>query len=144
MKFYKTDVSGNLVPEESQGQLNVVQALTADTTLTVADSGKIFLLDAIGEVISLPTDLVSGVNFKFRVVADVITTPWTIVSATDVIEGYASVAYATVIGANENTISLVHTKAIIGDEISVFCDGTSWHASGHGSVAASVTFTAPA
>jgi hypothetical protein len=119
-----------------------IEALTADKTLTISDSGKTFLLDAVGEVITLP-GLVDGVHFKFRAVASVITTPWTIVSATNVIQGYAAVNYATVIGANENTISLVHTAAIAGDTVEVFCDGTSWHASGSGSAAGSITFTAP-
>ena len=118
------------------------QVLTADTTLTASDSGKTFLLDAVGEVITLPA-LYAGLHFKFRCIADTITTPWTVVSSTDVIEGYAAVNYATVIGANENTISFVHTNAIIGDTMEVFCDGTSWHASGYASATGAVTFTAP-
>jgi hypothetical protein len=119
-----------------------VEALTADKTLAAGDSGKTFLLDATGEVITLPA-LYSGLHFKFRCTATVATTDWTIVSSTNVIQGYAAVAYATVIGADENTISLVATKAIAGDEVELICDGTSWHASGHGSAAGSITFTAP-
>jgi len=119
-----------------------VETLTADKTLTYSDSGKIFLLDATGEVITLPS-LLSGLHFKFRCIAATATSDWTIVSSTNVIQGYASVNYATVAASNENTISFVATKAIAGDEVELFCDGTSWHVSGHASVAAALTFTAP-
>lgn len=142
MRYYITLADGTRVPAESGGFLERVEALTADKTLTVEDSGKTFLLDAIGEVITLPA-LKSGLNYKFRVTAATTTTDWTIVSSTDVIEGYAAVAYATIPAANENTISFVATKAIAGDEVSLVCDGTSWHVSGHASVTVALTFTAP-
>ena len=119
-----------------------VEALTADKTLTFSDTGKTFLLDAVGEDITLPA-LKDGLSFKFRVTASVTTTPWKIISSTNVIQGYAGVNYATVIGLNENTISFVHTNAIAGDTVEVFCDGTSWHATGQGSASGSITFTAP-
>ena len=140
--YYITDAAGNRVPAEKSGDLIRVESITADTTLTREDSGKTYLLDAVGEVITLPA-LADGLSFKFRCIAATTTTDWTIVSSTDVIEGYVAVNYATIVGANENTISLVATKAIIGDTVEVFCDGTSWHASGYASVAAAITFTAP-
>ena len=39
-------------------------ALTADTTLSVDDSGKTIFLDAVGEAITLPAPI-AGVNYKF-------------------------------------------------------------------------------
>ena len=138
--YYITDANGNRTPALEGGSLAMIETLTADTTLTVEDSGKTFLLDATGEEILLPAVAV-GLNYKFRVIAAVATTDWTIVAATDVIEGYADVNYATIVGANENTISLVAAAAIIGDEVKLLCDGTSWHVSGHGSAAGSITFT---
>ena len=140
MRYYITLADGTRVLADGAGFLERVETLTEDKTLTVEDSGKTFLLDAVGEVISLPA-LASGLNFKFKVIAATTTTDWTIVSSTNVIEGYADVAYATVAAANENTISLVATKAIAGDEVSLICDGTSWHVSGKASVAAALTFT---
>lgn len=144
MKYYKTAADGSLVPVEAEGGLRFVETLTADTTLTVADSGKLYLLDAIGEEILLPTELVAGVEFEFMLIAATATSNWTIVSGTDVIEGYAAVNYATILASNENTISFVATKGIAGDTVKVVCDGTSWHATGVASVAATITFTAPA
>ena len=143
MKYYITDADGNRIPAEGGGHIQENEILTADTTLTVEDSGKTFFLDATGEVITLPSTLVAGVNYTFKVIAAVATSDWTIVSATDVIEGYAVVNYATVAASNENTISLVAAAAIVGDEVKVICDGTSWQASGLGSSAGSITFTAP-
>jgi len=142
MRYYITDSAGNRVTADGAGFLERVETITADKTLTVEDSGKTFLLDAIGEVITLPS-LASGLSFKFKVIAATATSDWTIVSATNVIEGYADVNYATIPAVNENTISLVSTKAIAGDEVSLICDGTSWHVSGKASVAAALTFTAP-
>ena len=117
-----------------------VEAITDDTTLTAEDSGKTYLLDAIGEVITLPA-VSAGLNYKFRCTAAVTPSSWTIVAAANVIQGYAAVAYATVPAVDENTISIVTGKAIAGDEVSIFSDGTSWFVSGNGSVAASITFT---
>ena len=140
MLYYKADSAGNLVPVQGTGNLIRTEAISDDITLTREDSGKTYLLDAVGEAITLPA-LADGLSFRFRCTAAVTTSAWTITSATSVIEGYAAVAYASVIALNENTISLVHTKAIAGDEIELYCDGTSWHVNGHGSVAASITFT---
>lgn len=141
-KYYIVDALGNLVPAEGKGFLEIVEPLTEDRTLTAEDSGKTFLLDAVGEVITLPA-LASGLKYKFRVTVAIATSDWTIVSSTNVIQGYADVAYATVLASDENTISIVFTKAIAGDEIELLCDGTSWHVSGNLSVAASLVFTAP-
>jgi len=142
-KYYVTDIAANIVPAESGGGHKHVESLTADITLTVEDSGKLFLLDAVGEVITLPTSLVNGCNFKFRMTATASSTDWTIVAATNVIQGYAAVDYATILGSNENTISLVASTAIAGDWVEVVCDGTSWHANGVGSATGAITFSAP-
>ena len=40
-----------------------IKEISADTTLTAADSGKIIMLDAIGEAITLPSPT-AGVNFN--------------------------------------------------------------------------------
>lgn len=140
MKYYIVDAGGNLVEAEGTGDLVRTETLTADTTLTREDSGKTYLLDAVGEVITLPA-LIDGLRFKFRCIAATTTTDWTIVSSTSVIEGYAAVNYATIVGLNENTISIVAAAAIIGDTVELVCDGTSWHANGVGSAAGSITFT---
>lgn len=128
----------------SDGTGKVVEAITADRTLTAADSGKEFLLTAAeGKVITLPA-LMNGWHAKFRTNLAFDTSDWTVVSAANVIEGYASVNYATIPAANENTISFAAAAETIGDWVEVVCDGTSFNVYGVGNTAASITFTAPA
>lgn len=118
--------------------------LTADTTLTAADSGELFYLDAVGEVITLPAVATSaGVNYKFICDTTTATTDWTIVAATNVIYGSAQVAGAVVAASAENTITLVVAKFLPGDWVSLVSDGTKWYVEGSVVTAAGCTFTAP-
>lgn len=120
-----------------------VETIAAAKALGYGDSGKTFILSAAaGAAVTLPT-LLSGLHFKFIVGSAFATTNWTLVSSTDVIEGYAAVNYATIPAVNENTISFVATAETIGDSVELVCDGTSWHVSGNGSATGSITFTAP-
>lgn len=120
-----------------------VELVTGALTLTADDSGKEFVLNAAaGAAITLPSP-VSGWKAKFRVGLAFATTDWTIVSSTNIIQGYAAVNYATVAAADENTISFVATAETVGDWIEVVCDGTNYHAFGVGNSAGSITFTAP-
>jgi hypothetical protein len=115
-------------------------ALTADTTLTPADSGKTFYLDAVGEAITLPAvGDATGVRYKFQVAAAVITSAWTIAATTAKIYGSVTEAGLVQLASAETTISIVHTKAIQGDWITLECDGTNWYVAGQFSVAASFT-----
>ena len=118
------------------------KSLTADTTLTASESGKSILLDAIGEVITLPA-VTAGLNYKFICTVTTVTTDWTIVAATDVIYGSAEVAGAVVAASAENTITLVVAKFLPGDWVALECDGTNWYVSGEIVTAAGCTFTAP-
>jgi len=119
------------------------KSITADTTLTASDSGKHILLDAVGEDITLPA-VAAGLNYKFICTADVITSAWTITAASKVISGSAQVAGAVVAAALEDVITLVHTKALIGDWVSVESDGTNWYVEGSAVTAAALTFTGAA
>lgn len=116
------------------------RALTADTTLTPADTGKTIFLDAVGEAITLPAVGDSaGVRFKFIVTAAVITSAWTIAATTAKIYGSVTEAGLVQLASAETTMSIVHTKAIQGDWITIECDGTNWYLAGQFSVAASFT-----
>ena len=119
-----------------------IKEISADTTLTAADSGKIIMLDAIGEAITLPSPT-AGVNFKFICSATTATSNWTIVSATDVIYGSAQVAGAVIAADAENTITLVVAKFLPGDWVSLVSDGTNWYVEGSVVTTVGLTFTAP-
>ena len=115
-------------------------ALTADTTLTPADSGKTFFLDAIGEDILLPAVGVSaGVKYKFIVTAAVATTSWTVAATTAKIYGSVTEAGLVQLSSAETTLTIVFTKAIPGDWITLESDGTNWYLAGQFSVASSFT-----
>jgi hypothetical protein len=115
------------------------KSLTADTTLTVSDSGKILLLDAVGEAITLPA-VTAGLNYKFVCTVTAATTDWTIAAAAAVIYGSAQVAGAVVAASAETTITLVVAKFLPGDWITLESDGTNWYVEGSVVTAAGVTF----
>ncbi len=114
------------------------KALTADTTLTVSDSGKTILLDAIGEAILLPAP-VAGLNYKFLCTAAVATSSWTVAATGALIYGSVTEAGLVQLASAETTITIVFTKAIAGDWFTLESDGTNWYVAGQLSVAASFT-----
>ena len=139
MGYFITDENGNRVPSQEGGNLANVEILSDDTTLTVEDSGKTYLLDATGEAIVLPA-AAKGVKYDFIVIDAIAVSDWTIDSPSANIQGYAKVNYATVAASNETTITIVNAKAIAGDTVSLISDGTNWYVKGEASVAASITF----
>ncbi len=118
------------------------RSLSADTTLDASDSGLSILLDAVGEVITLPA-VEMGLNYKFICDTTTATTDWTIVAASNVIYGSAQVAGAVVAASAENTITLVVAKFLPGDWVSLESDGVSWFVEGSVVTTAGCTFTAP-
>lgn len=125
-------------------QLVQTSVISAATTLTAADSGRHYSLNAAaGAQITLPAVATSaGLNFRFTVQALFATTAWTILAASNVIQGGAIVNSVNVPGANENTITFAHAADTIGDFILLYCDGVNWYASGVGTTAGAITFTA--
>lgn len=120
------------------------EVVAAAKTLTAADSGKTFLLQAAtGAAITLPAP-VAGLNYKFVVGLAFATTAWTVVTAAgaNIIQGTVIVNGASVLGENEDTITFAHAAESVGDHASVVSDGTNWYVSGVGSAASSITLTA--
>lgn len=119
------------------------ETLTGARTLTAADNGKTLVLDGTtGAAVALP-ELADGLNFRFIVGSTFITTDWTIVSSTNVIQGAVDVNSSTLPAVNENTVSFVASAETVGDWIDVLCDGTNWYLRGLGQAIGSVTLTAP-
>jgi len=113
-------------------------SLSVDTTLTPADTGKTFLLDSVGEAITLPA-MTAGVKFKFLITAAVATSSWTVTATAAKIYGSVTEAGIVQLASAETTITIVHTKAIEGDWFELVSDGTNWYVSGQFSVASSFT-----
>jgi hypothetical protein len=128
----------------NDGSGKVVETIAAATTLTASDSGKVFVLSAAaGAAITLPAVAVSaGTTYKFITGSAFATTNWTIVAATNVIQGAVIVNSTHVVGSNENTISIVASAESIGDFVELDCDGTNWYVNGSGMLAGSITLTA--
>jgi hypothetical protein len=120
------------------------EVVAAAKTLTAADSGKTFLLQAAaGAAITLPLPA-AGLNYKFIVGQAFATTAWTVVTSAsaNIIQGTVTVNGASVLGADEDTITFAHAAENVGDWASVISDGTDWYVSGLGSAASSITLTA--
>jgi hypothetical protein len=124
-------------------QLVQTQVISAATTLTAADSGKNFSLNAAtGKQITLPEVATSaGLNFRFTVQALFATTAWTIKAATNVIHGGVIVNSTNVPGADENTITFSASADTVGDYVQLNCDGVNWYVSGVGTSAGAITLT---
>lgn len=126
-----------------------VQVISAATTLTAADSGKIFILDAAaGKTVTLPA-LAEGLNFKFIVGAAFATDNWIIDSAEgDNINGIIADMGATpagVVAGAEDQINFVASAETIGDYIELVCDyaNSQWLVSGACGANGGITATDP-
>ena len=139
-RYYKIDSNGNEVVVETGGLFSSGVAIAVATVLTAEDSGKTFYLAAAGKAITLP-GVATKANYKFICKADIITTAWIITAATKVISGSAQVAGAVVAAALEDVVTIVHTKALIGDWVSLESDGTNWYVEGSAVTAGAITFT---
>jgi hypothetical protein len=141
--FSRVDASGNMHNSERPEYVKVVAEATS---LTADDHGKVIsIAAAAGAQVDLPAvaDISAGFKVKFTVGQAFATSDWTIVSATNVIQGHAIVDGAHVAASNENTISFVATADSVGDFVEVEFDGTNFIAFGSGVSAGSITFTAP-
>lgn len=101
---------------------------TADTTLTVAQSGAIVQMGTAGLDITLPAPAVAtGVNYRFLVSAAFATTDMTIVSGTaDLISGSLIVAGAVVACDLADIITIAAANEDVGDFIDLYSDGVNW------------------
>lgn len=128
------------------GGLNA-EILTVATTLTVADHGKTFFLNhADGFAVTLPA-LTLGFKVRFVVMTSP-TTAYTIVTASAANNLCGQVLTLDVNSAtdpdftataDQDTVTLVASKAVKGDWVELECDGTSWYARASASVFDGIT-----
>lgn len=127
----------------------LAETVAVATTLTAADSGKTFILDAAaGKTITLPA-LADGLKFKFIVGAAFATDNWIIGSAEgDNISGIIADMGSIVAGvpaAAEDQINFVASAETIGDWIELVADlgNTQWLVSGMCAANGGITATDP-
>jgi len=119
--------------------------LTAASTLTAAQSGTTFFLNAATEFATTLPAPAAGLVFTFIVKAAPSGANYTVVTASsaNVIKGqaYPASGDAGDTGTADDTISFVSGSSVAGDMVTVISDGTSWFAKAYCAVAAGVTFT---
>jgi hypothetical protein len=123
------------------------EAITAANTITAAESGTRFVMNtATARIQTLPTPA-AGLEYWFYVGATEPTGSHTIVTASsaNIIVGNVSSPedaagnVATVTDAD--TISLIASKAVHGDYVHVWSDGTNWYLDGACKVQDGITTT---
>tara|TARA_Y100000310_G_scaffold289742_1_gene316365 strand:- start:318 stop:752 length:435 start_codon:yes stop_codon:yes gene_type:complete len=113
-----------------------IETLTAAKTLTAQDTGTVYVINVAGaKVFTLPEPS-ANLWFKFVIGATEPTTTHTVVTngSSNIIEGQIGTsedaAGSVSTAADSDTISFVANKAIHGDWVSLWCDGTNWYIDG--------------
>jgi len=125
----------------------VLQDLSADITLTAEDTGKVFLLDAVGEAIIIPAAAIGnrGVHYTFIMNAKCITSDWTMTSAgtsdihLQISSGGGAEADTITAGTGDDAITFELNNADEGDRVHIFSTGTFWMAEGTAHATANIT-----
>lgn len=128
---------------DGQGPVKV-QTLTGAYSVTEGDNGKHFIFGAAtGAAVTLPAPK-PGLRFRFTTGLAFGTSSWTITTASSatIIQGHVLVNDAHVPGANEHTITFVHTADSLGDYVAMESDGTNWYIEGSADVTGAITLTA--
>lgn len=127
----------------------MARALTATTTLTADDNGSTLFLNSATEFATTLPAPALGMRFDFVVQAAPSGASYTILSGSsaNIIKGsvYSADLNAASDGdietAGGDTITIVDSKAVAGDRVSLISDGTSWHMAAFTSVFDAVTIT---
>jgi len=127
-----------------------VEVVAATNTITIAEAGKVFVLNSATEFVStLPSAATSaGITYRFIIGAAPAGANYTIVTAASenliyglVLEAESDTGDDGPVGQEEDTITFVQSVAVIGDWVEVTCDGTNWYVSGMTAADGGVTLT---
>lgn len=124
------------------------ETFTATAELSAAENGKtVFLNSATEFVTTLPLPAV-GLHFTFIVTAAPASASYTIVTngSSNIIKGNVVTSQdaggtADSETSGGDTITLVDSKAVAGDRVDLYCDGTNWFAYGICKVFDAITIT---
>jgi len=127
------EVTGTVVGLEEQA--GSIVALTVASTLTEAQSGKLFTLGTAGGFTTTLPLPAAGLKYDF-VVKVAPTTAYIILSSAvaNIIEGGMATkadGAALVFAAASDTITFVANTSLIGDRVTLISDGTYWYATGY-------------
>lgn len=120
--------------------------LSADITLTSADTGKVFLLDATGEAIIVPSAALDnkGVWYRFVCNAKISSSNWTITSGSGdmhitIRSGGAAEGNTLTSGSADTAVTFVSGAADEGDFIEMYSTGSVWMVTGACHATANIT-----
>ena len=131
------------------GNRRKVESLITTKTVTIADSGKVFMLNlAGGFTVTLPSataDNIAGWHWTFIVGTDP-TTAYIIAGGTADLMAGKVVCSA---GGNEDeenartgdVVTFVANTSLIGDKVEIYCDGVGYYAYGITGAAGGITIT---
>jgi hypothetical protein len=125
------------------------EIVTAANTITEDESGQTFFLNSATEFASTLPAPKKGMRFTFIVTAAPSGADYTITTSgsSNIIKGavFSSDLNAASDGDLEttggDTISFVSAKAVAGDRVELWCDGTNWFAHGYCTVFDAITIT---
>ncbi len=118
--------------------------VTAASTLTQAQCGRVMTLNAATEFATTLPAPEAGCFFKFIVAAAPVGTAYTIITpgGGDLVDG-TTVVNGGVIGCvDEDTITFTASAAISGDWVELWSDGTNWYVTGQAFAATGIACTA--
>lgn len=126
-----------------------VAVLTAASTLTAAQSGMTFFLNAATEFATTLPAPAAGLKYTFIVSAAPSGADYTLVTAAsgNLIKGHVlsadlnAAADGDIETSGGDTMSFVSAKAVAGDRVDIESDGTTWFASGKCSLFDAITIT---
>jgi len=117
------------------------EAISVGSTLTTADSGKVFKVSGSGGTVTLPAPT-AGWNAKF-VTSGAMDTANTVIAGgtADKMEGSMIVAGAVVDVDAADQINFVHGSSNLGDFIDVWSDGSNYYVFGNALTSGGLTAT---
>lgn len=117
------------------------EAISVGSTLTAADSGKVFKVSGSGGTVTLPAPT-EGWNARFVTTGAMDTANTVIAGGTaDKMEGSLIVAGAVVDVDAADQINFVHGSSNLGDYIDVWSDGSNYYVSGNALSSGALTAT---
>lgn len=118
---------------------------TVSVVLTAAQSGSVFILTAVADMILTLPAPAAGLEYEFWSAGAALTTSHYVVTdtAAAIIYGSVVVAGALVAASAEKRVNFIAASVLPGDRARLFSDGTSWFVEGDATAAGGITVTAP-
>lgn len=128
---------------------DATEVVAATNVITAAESGKTFFLNHATEFVSTLPAPAAGLRYTFICANAPESASYTIVtnSSANIIIGQVYSSDLDAAGnadfetSGADTITFVDAKAVVGDRVEVFCDGTNWYAYCFCSVFDAITLT---